>query len=159
MSAKTIVIKKRPIKNQIYISTNTLKQFIDKKDKDGLFDLFKEALEGGSQFDSDIKWLRLVASYLPGGRGSVVDHQLWLPFLVRINQLDEDQDGGTFTIPQRYVDLFWSRITNKEFEITGGLSTTFAEFLMDFAEQTGKQFTDKLDWDEGTPGTKKPTSE
>ena len=131
--SKTLFLKKRPIRDEISMSSAVLEEILRKPDKE-VVETFRKALAARDWTVHDKRWLELIANHVQDGGNSAFDLAPWIGLRTRIANLDENREG-TFTLSDAQVKMIQRRLKDKDFKINA-LSAQFDAFLYDFCLAT-----------------------
>jgi hypothetical protein len=118
-----------------------IKGFVDKEDKDGLWNFFASLAEEDEVFVHDRHWLEILINWVPEGGVPLTESAKWFKLADRVGDLDIEKEGP-FTLSPYQVDLIWQRLINPLFKMDR-LPMPFVKFVQDFQQATGKHFPEE----------------
>lgn len=139
--ATVLKLKKRPTRETLSLPLFVIKGFVDKEDKDGLWNFFQSLANEDEVFVHDRHWLELLINWMPEGGLALTESAKWFKLAKRVNDLDTEKEGN-FTISPYQSDLIWQRLINPQFKMDR-LPMPFVQFVQDFQEVTGKHFPEE----------------
>lgn len=134
-------LKKRITRDTLNLPLFVIKGFVDKEDKDGLWNFFNSLANEDEIYVHDRHWLELVINWMPEGGVALTESAKWFKLAKRVNDLDIGKEG-TFNISPYQVDLIWQRLINPQFKMDR-LPMPFVQFVQDFQAATGKHFPEE----------------
>lgn len=140
MSTK-LKLKKRITRDTLNLPLFVIKGFVDKDDKDGLWNFFSSLANEDELYVHDRHWLELLINWMPDGGLALTESAKWFKLAKRVNNLDTGKEGN-FEISPYQIDLIWQRLINPKFKMDR-LPMPFVQFVQDFQGATGKHFPEE----------------
>lgn len=139
--ATKIELKKRLTRETLNLPLMLMKGFVDRDDKDGLWNFFQSLAQDDEVYVHDRHWLELIINWMPEGGLPLTESAKWFKLAGRVSDLDPDREGS-FTLSAFQVDLIWQRLTDSKFKMDR-LPVPFVKFVTDFQKATGKHFPEE----------------
>ncbi len=134
-------LKKRVTRDSLNLPLFIVKGFIDKEDKDGLWNFFASLANEDEVYVHDKHWLELIINWVPEGGTSLTESAKWFKLADRVTSLDTGKEGN-FTLTAYQSDIIWQRLINPNFKMER-LPAPFVKFVMDFQGATGRHFPEE----------------
>jgi len=139
--ATILKLKKRVTRDTLNLPLFLVKGFVDKEDKDGLWNFFASLAKEDEVFVHDKHWLELIINWMPEGGHSLTESAKWFKLADRVSALDTDREGD-FTITAYQTDIIWQRLIDPKFKLER-LPVPFVKFVTDFQGITGRHFPEE----------------
>lgn len=137
----TMKLKKRLTRETLTLPINVLKGFVDRDDKEGLFNFFGSLANEDEIYVHDKHWLELLVNWMPEGGVALTESAKWFKLASRVADLDVEKEGN-FTLSAYQADLVWQRLVNPQFKLDR-LPQPFIGFVQDFQEASGRHFPEE----------------
>lgn len=134
-------LKKRVTRDTLNLPLFVIKGFVDKEDKDGLWNFFSSLANEDEIYVHDRHWLELLINWMPEGGLALTESAKWFKLASRVSDLDTKKEGN-FELSQYQIDLIWQRLINPQFKMDR-LPMPFVQFVQDFQTASGKHFPEE----------------
>lgn len=134
-------LKKRITRDTLNLPLFVIKGFVDKEDKDGLWNFFQSLANNDELYVHDQHWLELLINWVPEGGVALTESAKWFKLASRVGDLDIEKEGN-FNLSTYQADLIWQRLINPQFKMDR-LPMPFVQFVQDFQLATGKHFPEE----------------
>lgn len=134
-------LQKRLTRDTLNLPLFIVKGFIDKEDKDGLWNFFASLANEDEVYVHDRHWLELIINWVPEGGTSLTESAKWFKLADKVSALSIEKVGD-FTLTAYQSDIIWQRLINPKFKMER-LPAPFVKFVMDFQDATGRHFPEE----------------
>lgn len=102
--AITLKLKKRLTRETLNLPLFLMKGFVDREDKEGLWNFFANLAKDDEVYVHDKHWLELICNWMPEGGQALTESAKWFKLAERVNDLDTEKEGN-FNLSQYQADL------------------------------------------------------
>jgi hypothetical protein len=134
-------LKKRPTRETLNLPLFVIKGFVDREDKDGLWNFFQSLANDDEVYVHDKHWLETLINWMPEGGVALTESAKWFKLADRVTDLDIEKEG-TFNLSPYQTDLIWQRLIDPKFKMDR-LPMPFVRFVQDFQQATGRHFPEE----------------